>query len=346
MKAEQKILREENKIEDIQRKNGKENTGKPDPDILVSLKDVCSMEYYQTPDGMTQVLQDITLEARRKEVWSVIGGSVFEIRLLLEIISNARPYQKGKCVLRQIGMMRKKKVILPHLFYVGGTNTLFHNMNVLEYMMFITSKSKENVAVRQQRIFNELLDAGMDYLSLTPINVLNAQERSIVTLFAALYTKSDIIVWNLPRLYYSDAMLRSVLYLCEKIRRQQKVLLLSTQDYHLAQSISSHILFLQNGKVFYAGAKQAFVDQWDRLAFTVEDKDASRISGMVKETFPLCDCRLKGIKLEIWDPQGELAEEGVFFRFLSQKGLNPQKVIQNIPCVENAYQTVMGNLFK
>ena len=219
-------------------------------------------------------------------------------------------------------------------------------MNVLEYMMFITSKSKENVAVRQQRIFNELLEAGMDYLSLTPISVLNTQERSIVTLFAALYTKSEIIVWNLPRLFYSDKMICSADFLCKKVRQQKKVLLLSTQDYRLAQSVSSHILFLQGGKVFYAGTRQSFVNQWDCMAFTIEDKDASRIEDIVKETFPSCDCRLKGTKLEIWDPQGELAEEGKFFRFLSQKGLSPQAVFRNIPCVENAYQTVMGNLFK
>ena len=286
MKAKQKSLIEENESKDIESETRKKNIGKSDSNVLVFLEDVCSMEYYQSPNGMTQVLQDITLKAKRKEIWSVIGDSVFEIRLLLEIISNARPYQKGKCVLDQIGMMRKKKVILPHLFYIGGTNTLFHNMNVLEYMMFITSKSKENVAVRQQRIFNELLEAGMDYLSLTPISVLNTQERSIVTLFAALYTKSEIIVWNLPRLFYSDKMICSADFLCKKVRQQKKVLLLSTQDYRLAQSVSSHILFLQGGKVFYAGTKQSFVNQWDCMAFTIEDKDASRIEDIVKETFP------------------------------------------------------------
>ena len=41
--------------------------------------------------------------------------------------------------------------------------------------------------------------------------------------------------------------------------------------------------------MFYAGTKQSFVNQWDCMAFTIEDKDASRIEDIVKETFPSCE---------------------------------------------------------
>lgn len=43
------------------------------------------------------------------EVWAILGTSAFEVRLLLEIIANARPYKDGRCVLAQKGMMRKKE---------------------------------------------------------------------------------------------------------------------------------------------------------------------------------------------------------------------------------------------
>lgn len=60
------------------------------------------MEYYQSPQQEPkQVFSDINFEALEGEVWAVLGTSAFEVRLLLEIIANARPYKDGRCVLAQ-----------------------------------------------------------------------------------------------------------------------------------------------------------------------------------------------------------------------------------------------------
>ena len=99
----------------------------------VLMEHVGSMEYYQSPQqDPKQVFSDINFEALEGEVWAILGTSAFEVRLLLEIIANARPYKDGRCVLAQKGMMRKKRTILPHVYYIGSTNMLFTNMNVLE----------------------------------------------------------------------------------------------------------------------------------------------------------------------------------------------------------------------
>ena len=81
----------------------------------VLMEHVGSMEYYQSPQQEPkQVFSDINFEALEGEVWAILGTSAFEVRLLLEIIANARPYKDGRCVLAQKGMMRKKRTILPH----------------------------------------------------------------------------------------------------------------------------------------------------------------------------------------------------------------------------------------
>ena len=122
----------------------------------VLMEHVGSMEYYQSPQqDPKQVFSDINFEALEGEVWAILGTSAFEVRLLLEIIANARPYKDGRCVLAQKGMMRKKRTILPHVYYIGSTNMLFTNMNVLEYLMYITAREQGDAAVRQKRILEK-----------------------------------------------------------------------------------------------------------------------------------------------------------------------------------------------
>jgi ABC-2 type transport system ATP-binding protein len=36
---------------------------------------------------------------KKAESWGVFGSSAFEIKLLLEIMANIRPYENGRCVL-------------------------------------------------------------------------------------------------------------------------------------------------------------------------------------------------------------------------------------------------------
>ena len=55
-------------------------------------------------------------------------------------MANIRPYDRGKCVLIERGMMRSKRVILRHVFYIGSSEMLYNNMNVLEFLMISTNR--------------------------------------------------------------------------------------------------------------------------------------------------------------------------------------------------------------
>ena len=183
----------------------------------VLMEHVGSMEYYQSPQqDPKQVFSDINFEALEGEVWAILGTSAFEVRLLLEIIANARPYKDGRCVLAQKGMMRKKRTILPHVYYIGSTNMLFTNMNVLEYLMYITAREQGDAAVRQKRILEKIMELNMGYVALSVIGNLTPSERSVVTLLVSLFTESKLIIWNLARLEYDERSLQAIAAICEE----------------------------------------------------------------------------------------------------------------------------------
>lgn len=307
----------------------------------VLLEHVCSMEFYQKA-GMEprQVLSDINLQIHQGEVWGIIADSAFELRLLLEIIANARPYQDGRCVLNQRGMMRKKRIILPHLFYIGSTNMLFDNMNVLEYLMFITAKQKGDVVERQKKIFQDLLDHDMGYLSLSAIHHLTPDERALVTLMSAYYTESDIIVLNLARLTYQEKTLCAMEKLSKSIQEAKRTLIFSSFDTNLIQRISTHVATMKQGVISYQGTTTDFIHTWDHLSIVIEDPQIERFVTLISTYFPNVTMHQKEHRLELWDIRHDATLYHQLFSVFTDAQCYPKVLYQHTKCVENAWKEI------
>ena len=140
-------------------------------ETVLFMEGLSSREYfYAEGQKPRRVLKDINLTFRRPEAWAVYGRSFYEIKLLLEIMANIKPYHDGKCVLVERGMMRNKRVILEHVFYIGAPTMLYDNMNVLEYLMFATARKGFSPVYRQAQLFELLIDTGLGHISLTAVS--------------------------------------------------------------------------------------------------------------------------------------------------------------------------------
>lgn len=307
----------------------------------IYLDHICSMEYYQRgEEEPQQVLKDICLDMAKGQIWAVLGNSAFELRLLMEIIANARPYKSGTCILAQRGMMRKKRGILPHVYYIGSTNMLFDNMKVLEYMMYITAKAEGDVIERQKAVFQFLLDHELGYLSLSNIKDITPSERAIITLVAALYTNSEIIVYNIARLQYDEMGLKALRSLCEEIKKQGRTLIFSTFDYRMAQTITTHVAALVDGEIRYQGTLVDFLETWDHLSVVIEDERIDNIVEIIKTAFPELDIHQEKQRIELWDASHDLHLYEHVMRILCAYHMYPQAIAQHHHCVENAWKEV------
>lgn len=307
----------------------------------IRLEQVCSMEYYQHSEELPQqVLRDISLQIAPSQVWACIGNSAFELRLLLEIIANARAYQSGKCVLDQRGMMRQKRTILEHVYYIGSTNMLFDNMNVLEYLMFITAKQKGDVVERQKEILQCLIEHEMSYIALSAIHDLSADERALVTLVVAYYTKSSIIVWNLARLQYQKSTIVALSAIVETLKKENRTLIFSAFDYNLVEAIATDIAALQNGRLIYSGSKDDFIEVWDHVSVIIEDYNTEIIKAFLLEVYPSLDIHEREHMLQIWDATHDEHLYNAIFTTLSEGSIFPQKISRHRNCVENAWEEI------
>lgn len=312
------------------------------PEQFVLMEAVSSIEHFlaggETP---RRVLRDISLLIKKQEVWGINGTSLLEIKLLLEIIANIRPYDKGKCVLIERGMMRRKRVILKHVFYIGNPNMLYNNMNVLEFLMFATSKFKINRVVLQEQIFELIIAVGLGHLSLTPNYLLTKEEKAVITLIAAAYSDSLMIVFNFPEYVWDDVLVDALANISNFIRERGKTLILATQNCLVIDKVCSHTAILKDGELIYSGSVENFRRNFDKVEVIVQDEAV--VNMLEKLALLLPDYRLvpKDDILMVSRKDSAASDHGAIYKKIIESGFTPNSIKVNPKTVQNAYEELM-----
>lgn len=314
------------------------------PNVSSSLvmENIYSCEYYENLQNPAlpnqQVLKNINFTAAPGEVWSIFGDSVFEIKLLLEIMSNAKAYERGKLLIGGMDTTRKKRTILPYVFYIGSTNMAFGNMNTLEYLMYITKQFNRNVISRQEYILDYLLEAELGYICLTPISFLTPQEKSIIILIAAIFNDSMLIIMNLPRLQYNQKQISSINKLASNLKYLGKTLIFNTECYELAQSISTNICYINKGILLYADALKSFLNEFDRVIYILGADNINYMVQTLKHALPELEYHIVQNTIQVLDNYNDKLSDAKLFHILSAFNLKPTFVQKNNKNIKNAIQ--------
>ncbi|MGL5767182.1 MAG: hypothetical protein ACRCX8_16235, partial [Sarcina sp.] len=288
----------------------------------VFMDKICSMEYYKKKDGsIKRVLTDIDFKAELSDTYVVTGDSLFDIKLLLEIMANTKPYQKGKCILVETGMMRQKRIILNHTFYIGNINMPFNNMKVLEYLMLVTGKRKGKAIERQAMILELLIKLDLSYIALSEINLLKDEEKSIVTLLVSAISNSELIVFNIPMLNFNEKQKEALRKITKYISEVNKTLIFSTMDKTLADEICEKILVLDEGKVIYDGVKEEFIKEYDKVIFRVYSKENEKLLRYLKKENKNFSYKLRDSYIEVFDYKENIDKRRAIYNEVLESGI-------------------------
>jgi ABC-2 type transport system ATP-binding protein len=308
---------------------------------VVSISALSSAEHIAREGAEPQrVLSSISLRIDREQAWGITARTGYEVRLLLEIIGGIRPYDGGKCVLIERGMMRHKRVIQPHVFYIGGTETLYGNMNVLEYLMFATARIRKDRLSMQEELLGFLTDAGLGDISLTLIKLLDPEEKAIVELIAAAYSGSAMIIFNLPEAKFDERLQGAIAGTAKLVVKSGKSLIIGTKDCHLIQKACSHTAFIADGSIIYQGTTDSLRQEYDKVAVIIDDPD---IAGIKQKIVPaLAGCSLierDGRLLVKADADGFGPRQ--IYQAIIESGTEPCSVTVNEKNVSNAYEELI-----
>ncbi|AET67705.1 hypothetical protein Desor_2097 [Desulfosporosinus orientis DSM 765] len=312
------------------------------PEQVVLMEGISSIEHFLFP-GKTprRVLDDISLLIRKGEVWGISGTLLFEIKLLLEIIANIRPYDKGKCVLIERGMMRRKRVILNHVFYIGSSDMLYKNMNVLEFLMFATAKFKINKVLLQEEIFEFIIAIGLGHISLTSNYKLTKEEKALIILIVAAYSESLIIVFNLPEYQWDEVLINAMAKIADFIREREKTLIMGTQNCLLIEKACTHTAILGNGSLIYSGTVNNFRRLYDKVEIIIQDSNVLDIKEKLAQGLPNYNYVLKGNILKIRKAGREESDPRTVYTKILESGITPDSIEINPKTVLNAYEELL-----
>lgn len=320
-----------------------EQQDKPDKFRAVTMEKVSSFEGYHFEDGsVRQVLKDISLIIRSGEVWGITGDQTFEIKLLLEIMANVKPYLSGRCVLNERGMLRKKRIILPHVFYIGDSLMLFNNMNVLEYIMFATDKTETNPVDRQEEILELLVAANLGFLCLVPIDYLTKAQKVVITLVTAIFcTASNLIVLNVPDLEFDEVLHSAIAKLSQQIKNQDRALILSTKDHRLIQAACDHTAVVLDGSLKFSGTIDDFYNQFDRILFMIIIEEPEYALQLLQTEMPAYYFEIIEGKIYVFDYYNVGLTHEQLYDTITRLHLEPELVEESKNSVENAYREVV-----
>lgn len=321
---------------------GVPNTQQEEVQNVVFMEKLSSCEFF-LKDGEPPhpVLHDIGLSFQKGQVWGLTGNNLFEVKLLAEIIANIKPYRGGKCVLLERGMMRQKRIILPHVFYIGDSEMAYNNMNVLEFLMFATANLPGDKVDHQEQLFQYLIDIGLKRISLSPIYQLSREQKAVVILLAATYSESQLIVCNLPDYSFDDTLILAIQQIARLIVKKGKVLVITTGIPELIEKVCSHILFLLNGTVYYQGTVPDFCHKYDKSILAIQDDNVELIAETLQKTLPCYDYNLGEDKLVVCSRGDEEGKPNLIYAKIVEAGLAPARIKINRKKAKNACEEVI-----
>ena len=314
-------------------------------DTVLLMKDLSSLEHYALGGGVFRpVLDGIALEVGKGESWTVYGESPFDLKLLLEIAGNMRPFEGGRRILFKEEVESRTGSLMESVFYIDDADMLPPQMNVLESVMFATGKEGGDPVLRQDGIFEGLIDLGLGQLSLTPVSRLTREEKAVVTLLIAAYSDSDLIVLNLPDYDFPDPLIEAMAGVFQHGTREGKALIWASRDSLAVERTGSHTAYLHEGRLIYSGRVEELLARYDKTLLLIEDERAQDLVEPLTRLLPRHRIRLEEEGLSISDLAENKTDPVALQAVILQAGFQPRQVTMNHKTAQRAFRALAGAL--
>lgn len=239
---------------------------------ILELKDIYSRQYFRPRDGsMVPVLSGVNLSIKKGETWAVATRVHLTSSILLAIIGNTIPYDTGDAKITEQNMPRRKRMMLRDVFYIGTSDMLYEDMNVLEFLSFATQHADRlsdlNAAESQKSILNFLIEAGLGYISLSRISYLSEEEKALILMICAYYSNNSFIILNLGDLRMEAGLADSFAYIVDAYKASQQAFIFPALNNEKMLNCASHITVLSHGKTIFQGPVDELKMKYDKIAF-------------------------------------------------------------------------------
>ena len=228
---------------------------------MLEVKNVCKRF------GDLQVLKDVSLNVSKGDVIAVLGPSGSGKTTLLRCINFLETADSGEMVFggesydlhaaprKDVARLRRKTA------FVFQNYNLFLNKTALQNVT-------EGLIVARKMPKAQALDIGMRMLEKVGLSdradhypsQLSGGQQQRVAIARALATDPEIILFDEPTSALDPELIGEVLSVMRELAREGMTMLVVTHELSFARSVSSKVIFMENGSVVEAADSKAFFE--------------------------------------------------------------------------------------
>jgi len=212
--------------------------------------------------GPLQVLFDVSLSVKEKEIVTVIGPNGAGKTTLLKTISGLLHPKSGsiRFLGEEISSLSAEVVVRRGVAHVPEGRGLFPYMTVLENLQLgaYTKEARSKMKETLEEVFELFprLKERKDQLAYT----LSGGEQQMLAIGRALMSRPKLLMLDEPSQGLAPKLVKSVMQTLEELNARGITILLVEQNVHHALNLADRGFVLENGRVVLEGAAQELLN--------------------------------------------------------------------------------------
>ena len=215
--------------------------------------------------GSHEVLKGVSLQANKGDVISIIGSSGSGKSTFLRCINFLEKPSEGSIIInnKNISLVRDKdgqlKVADKHQLRLLRTRLtmVFQHFNLWSHMTVLEHVIEAPVQVlglnkreAKERAVKYLAKVGIDERQLLkyPVQLSGGQQQR-VSIARALAMEPDVLLFDEPTSALDPELVGEVLRIMRQLADDGKTMVVVTHEMDFARHVSSHVIFLHQGKI-------------------------------------------------------------------------------------------------
>jgi ABC-2 type transport system ATP-binding protein len=206
--------------------------------------------------GAVRVVDDVSFEIRRGEIYGVIGANGSGKSTLIRILSTLLLPDAGRVSVFGIDVVREPLRVRALINRVSADPSFFKNMSVVENLRFfgrVYSLSPEEIDARVPELLARL---GLEWeRALAPMSELSRGQQQKVAVARCFMTTPVLMLLDEPTTGLDPRSKREVQTFVRDARREHDAtILLTTHDMEEAELLCDRIAFLAGGRIVAEGS--------------------------------------------------------------------------------------------
>ena len=203
-------------------------------------KSVIRLKNIRKRFGEKDVLNNVTLDIKKGEIFGLIGKNGAGKTTLLSIIAGLIDATSGQCYID--GKLVEKQIERGKIGYLSDVPAFFDFMRVGEFIDFLSQGKQDKIKKK------ELLDLAQ-LNEKTMIKTMSRGMRQRLGLVAALVGEPEVILLDEPSSALDPEGRLELINILVQLKKQGKTILLSTHILSEMEKICDRVGFLHNGTI-------------------------------------------------------------------------------------------------